>query len=403
MPIKYHSNRQLHARNTRVVPIAQSRLDQVADLAQEQYVNALSVNGYDALVYSRLTNGRRCTCSHVLELKAGQILDEKGNATESHIQSLLTGADFSIEDYATMRNPNPNATVQGIRVIQPEDYVTGKTPFKPHRENLELDDPFVTEVTTLQSMEDAFAEVNLGAVSAQKCSICYGSGFVGGYSLHNGNRFVLDVTYDKVTYSGYSVAQEVYPNLFTQQDEQGYIQFDITLPVGILSVDRVQLWNNSLPVKGATLRIGTNLTNLITLTEDTVLTYATGLPCIIVVSDADSFSHLELQFNMSSVHTYIEYPRLTKTGDLSVLDAIDSVQLVVSPQVMNVQAWDIIVDNVFKKSWRVTSSNWFNDRKMNIHGWDVSARLVQPYEVFTNIAGRFNNSTRYVSTRLPRK
>lgn len=402
MPVNYSSNRTLHARNTKAVPVAQKRLDQVADLAQEQYNNALSVDGYDALVYGRLTTGRRCTCSTVFNHATEQILDEKGNATEEHIQSLLTGSEFSIEDYATTGNTtsNPNfSPTMGMRVITPKSSVEKKAPYKP---TISEDDPFGTDLNSVQTIDDAFAEVNLGSVSANKCSLCYGSGFVGGYSLHNGNRFVLDSTYELKECRGYAIMQEQYPNLFDQADSLGEVRFTVTLPIGILSVDRIQVWNNNVAVKGAVVRIGTSLANLIPLDDATLLTFATGTPCFIVVSEADKFSHLELQFNLSSIHTYIEYPRLTKTGDLSVLEAIDSVQVVVSPLVLNVQPWDIIVDNVFKKSWRVTSSNWFNDRKMNIHGWDCQARLVQPYEVFVNMAGRFNNGTQYTTTRLPR-
>lgn len=403
MPVRHSSNRTLHARNTKAVPVAQKRIDQVADLAQEQYNNALSVNGYDALVYNRMTAGRICTCSKVFKHTTGQILDENGNATEAHIQALLTGSDFAIEDYATTTNPIANSSktaLKQIRTITPEGSVAIK---KPYKESIELEDPFATDVLPVETLDDAFSEVNLGAVSANKCGVCYGSGFAGGYSLHNGNRFVFDSTFPAMQCYGYAIMQEQAPNLFEQADEQGQVRFAVTLPIGALSVDRLQVWNNTTLIKDATLQIGSTLTNLITLDKASVMTFTNGLPCVIVVSGVEKFSHLELQFNMSSIHTYIEYPRLTKTGDLTVLDAIDGVTLIVSPLVLNVQAWDIVVDNVFKKAWRIQSSNWFNDRKMNIQGWDCQARLVQDYEAFKNLAGRFDNGTRYVTTNLPRK
>lgn len=403
MPIQHRSNRVLHARNSKSVAIAQQKIQQVADMAQEQYVNALAVNGYDALIYNRLTSGRRCTCSTVFNHAATQVLDSNGHATEAHIQSLLTGAEFSIEDYGVQVNPKPSATgIQMIKSLSPEDYPV-ESIYGRHKVSPEMSDPLATDVVETQNLEDAFAEVNLGAVTAQKCALCYGSTYVGGYSLHNGNRFVLDATYPTCELMGYTVANETYPNLLKRTDNSGYIAFIVTLPVGVVSVDRIKVWNNSTELNSYALRIGTNLTNLTTLDTGTILEYATGTPCLIVVSEVDDFSHVELQFNMSTVPTYIEYPRLSKTGDLSVLEAIDSVQIIVSPLVPSVQPWDIIVDNVFKKSWRVTSSNWFNDRNLNVHGWDVQARLVQSYEVFTGLSGRFLNTTRYVSTRLPRK
>lgn len=401
-PVQYNSNRQLHARNTKSVPVATKRINQVADLAQEQYNNALSVNGYDSVLYHRMDSGRICSCTKVFKHSTGQILDSNGNATQEHIQSLLTGADFAIEDYATTTNSQArpsNPALKIIRTISPQGSVSQK---KPHKESIQAEDPFATELLPVQNLNDAFSEVNLGAVSANKCGVCYGSGFAGGYSVHNGNRFILDATYaDKECY-GYSIMQDQAPHLFDQANSLGEVRFRVTLPIGILGVDRIQVWNNTTTINDATIRIGSSITNLIPLNNASVMLYATGLPCYIVVSNVEKFSHLELQFNLSSIHTYIEYPRLTKTGDLSVLDAIDGVQVVVSPLVMNVQAWDIIVDNVLKKIWRVQSSNWFNDRKMNIQGWDVQARLVQSYEVFSNLAGRFSNGTRYVTTNLPR-
>lgn len=401
MPIVQPPKRNLHPRNQKSVQIAQNTIQRVAPLAQEQYNNALKVNGYDAIVYNRLFNGRKCSCSKSAKVSP-TILDQDGNATQEHINSVLTGTGFGIRDYNVQRSDNPavfsfDQTQADLSVIANETT------------NTILSDAANPRVTTvIDEANDYDLEPELGTDMAGKCGVCYGNSFVGGYNVFNGNRIVLDTTYfsqpdAKIPYSSTrdaTILSSENPNKFELGDS-GYVIFQTVIPRNTLSLDSLRVFDNFEELRRTRLEIKFPADNaFLTLTPQNIINFATGLPVQLKVSGVDRFTHIEMQFNASNEITYIEYPRLTKTGDLSVLEAIDGVSLVVGPLVPSVQPWDIIVDNVFRKAWRVTSSNWFNDRTMNMHGWDIQAKLVQEYELQFNMPRR--KSQKKVTTNFNR-
>lgn len=387
MPVIQPPRRNLHPRNQRAVEIAQNTIQRVAPLAQEQYNNALRVNGYDAIIYNRLHSGRKCSCS-LLEKFSPTVLDTDGNATQEHIHTLLTGSKFGIRDYNTKTSNNPNV------FSFDETSADLSTPQDETLETISVDpDP---RTTTVEGGPDDFQlEQDLGNDMAGKCNICYGNSFVGGYSVFNGIRIVLDTTFFSLPDTSIphaalnetALIQTEMPNKFEVLDS-GYVIFQTVLPKNLVSLDGLRIWDNFTQITGRLEIKYPADVNFVTLNANNVLNFATGTTVQIKVSKVRYFTHVELQFNASRVVTHIEYPRLTKTGDLSVLEAIDGVSLVVGPLVTNIQPWDVIVDNVFRKIWRVTSSNWFNDRNMNIHGWDIQARLVQEYELQHNMLSR---------------
>lgn len=401
MPIVQPPKRNLGPKNRRTVEVAQNTIQRVAPLAQEQYNNALRVNGYDAIIYNRLFNGRKCSCSKAAKVSP-TVLDDDGNATQEHINTMLTGTRFGIKDYNVGTSENPNVfsfdqTQANTEVLQNENV------------NTMLPDLANPRVTTVIAEEDDYMlEPDLGSDMAGKCGVCYGNSYVGGYNVFNGSRTVLDTTFFtqpdlKIPYassSDASILNTECPNKFELGDS-GYIVFQTIIPKNTIALDSMRVFDNFQEVRRVRLEIKhPNDVSFVTLSPMNILNFATGLPVQLKVSGVSCFTHVELQFNLSEVIAYVEYPRLTKTGDLSVLDAIDGVSLVVGPLVPSVQPWDVIVDNVFKRAWRVTSSNWFNDRTMNIHGWDIQARLVQEYELQFNLPRR--NSQKKVTTNFNR-
>lgn len=409
MALKFTSNRQLHDKNTKAVAIAQRRLEQVAPVAQERYNNALAVNGYSAIIYNRLDTGIRCSCTQVVSVDPTNtaLLDENGNASQEHIHNLLSHS-FSISDYGiTDSNTAAQKVLTSEGLVQSNlrtyEVDTGNPSLRPehYRSDL-LDNPLASDVGIDIDVDDF--ELNPGMSTASKCTTCYGTGFVSGFSVNNGLRIILSPQTTDVDAFGYSVNQNAAPHSWqNQSDPASYVDFGVVIPRNVLSVDRIRVWNNGDDVTTqAVLELGATSSSLQPLTSSSLLTNAIGTRILIRVSAVDTFTSVELQFNLSQIDTNLDYPKLSKTGDLSVLDATSSVNLVVGPTVYRVAPWDVIYDNVNNKFWRVTNATNFQDKHRVIHGWDIDARLVQAYEIYNQLPVRNKNNPNIRTTQLPR-
>ncbi len=405
MPIVNQNNRNLHAKNTRSVSIAQNMISRAAPIYQEQVNNALRVNGYDCILYNKLYSGRKCSCS-IRAKESPTLLDENGNATQEQINSLLMGTNFGINNYNDKQSINPVGS--SIDVVNAEDTILTES-WNDIGGDGSSEEEVIIDETNIFNLE-----TDLSSGSAGRCGVCYNNSFVGGFSVFNGTRIVLDTTVfntpSQVYNANTTLSSDLYsvtidrtqsPYRFTYSDEASYVCFTVVLPANALSLDSIRVMDNFNYLNSALLMIA-NVANptFVPLTVNNLMSYANGLPCWIAVYNVEQFTHLEIQLNSSSLATYMDIPRLSKTGDLSVLEGIDPITLVVSPLVPLVQPWDVIVDNVYGKVWRVTSVQNFNDRNLNILGWDIQARLVQEYELYYNLVKR--TSVKYNTTNFNR-
>lgn len=398
MGFNFLSNRRLHDKNTKAVPIAIDRIKTVAPIVQERYHNAFIVNGFPCLVYTKLETGIKCSCTIGREESPIQpILDESGNAPENVLQSLLADSDFRVDDYGIKPNNNKNP----IKSIIIDSQNTERKEYDPSHE---IDNPLSTEVEA--DINDTFLSMQSDFRSTRRCGICYGSGYVGGYSLHNGNRFVLSTTTNNFELHGTTIDQTTHPHSFSRNTHDAYVEFTLTLPWGALSVDSIQVYNNVEKLKNPILTIKDIGGEFKELTPAMIMTYTKGIPIVVRISNFEEFTHLEIQFNMTKNPTYLEYPKFTKTGDLNVLDSTSAVQIIVSGLIYKIDAWDIIVDLHDRnriRYWRVTDSTNFQDRNAAVYGWEVNARLIQPYEIFCNLPSRNQKHIgQELTTKLPR-
>jgi len=370
MPIASHHNTQILARNTQTVDAALATLAAITPIAQQQYDNALKINGIPTVVYTRLTSGVRCTCSDSHDAsKSAPIFDEDGNATQDHIQSILTGTKVSIKRYGTRTSKDPagsDTLIDGAHIS-----------FDKHVLTTRLDDP-VGE--TVVGDDEFIDEVGLGAGFAGRCGVCFGTGWVGGFTPQHANRQVIDSTYPTTKYNA-TLNQDVYPHTM-EIFEGGYLEFSLILIKGAHSVECIRLFDNDVEIPSTQWSLTVDGgSGWQPLTFDTLLNYCTGSPVKVRLTFVGTLTHLEIQLALSKLPN-VEYPRLNATADRSVLEGIDPVSLNVGPTVPKVSADDVMVDTVYGKLWLVTASNWFNDARLNQHGYDVSARLIQTPEIF---------------------
>ena len=103
--------------------------------------------------------------------------------------------------------------------------------------------------------------------------------------------------------------------------------------------------------------------------------------CVFPDSNDNAFTHLELQFDLSSNPVYAEFSRLSLTENNELPENIDPQSLVLSPYIPQVQIYDLIIDSTYERVWKITNVQNLVDRTKNPYGWDVTARLVQRFEL----------------------
>lgn len=401
MPIKLAPTNRHHAKNSRLVDVAKSNIQAVIPIAQQLYDNALQVNGYEILVYNEMKTGRQCSCSRSVDIgPSAPLLDEKGNATQEHIAELLEGSSFKIKRYASRDGAFDGST------IEKQHNILGDT-------TSHIQDDVSTGTSTLvdDHMNMSEFETPLSSFDNGMCGVCFGTGYVGGFNILGGQRHIIEPDYGVDALSFVEVVKSELPYKWrfngealnfslTNTNDWGFIEWTMTLPYGLDSLDALRVFDNFISLKTPKKlywynTLSTNWEPLLSETKYvdqikyTILAdKGKRVKFRLYMPGGTEVTHIEFQYRLSSSNFFAEYPRLTETGDMSLMESMDAVQLVVSPLVIDLKPRDIIVDTVFGKYWKVTNSNYFNDVKRNVLGWDVNARLIQPNEVFRQLPTR---------------
>jgi hypothetical protein len=95
----------------------------------------------------------------------------------------------------------------------------------------------------------------------------------------------------------------------------------------------------------------------------------------------EGFTHLEVQFEMGVAPIYADWSRLSYNENLQLAENLDNPSLVISPSLPHVALYDLITESVYRRMWKITTANPAFDRERQINGWEVTARLLQTYEL----------------------
>jgi hypothetical protein len=97
--------------------------------------------------------------------------------------------------------------------------------------------------------------------------------------------------------------------------------------------------------------------------------------------EVTGFTHIEVQFEMALQPIYAEWSRLMYNENLQLVENLDSPSLVLSPSLPHVAMYDLVTESVYRKIWKINSANPAFDRERQVNGWEVTARLLQTYEL----------------------
>ena len=330
-------------------------------------LNSLEVNSYEILYYSKVMQGRSCTCSHSTQTDAWG-LDEQGNATPEQIASMLSpNGSYGIADYQSSGNsPKP---LIGNRV-SPDIHIQDE----PNES--QIGDGFEANTFSMDQLMSA-PHTDSGSVA---CGVCLGAGLVPGFNLFGGERIILDaqvVKYSRNT----QINREVFPNSFTYVNG-GWVDFELTIPFSVHSVICVRLMNNLAPAQGFVSLIEGSVEE--SLTPNSILHYKGGTYKI-RVRPLEEFTHVEIVWNYLSTPIRADYPNFDIINNLQVLAGEENVSLELGPNLPECKPYDLILDPTFQKLWRVVSVRTRFTREQELLGWECQGRLVQPYETIAGV------------------
>lgn len=392
MALILRNNRSLQPRNNGSVNIARSAIDQTLPRAIRQYENALSVNGFPIIYYRRRNTGLRCTCCggqtptgpvpmtpDVLQ-PGVTVLDSEGAGTEDFLNSMLQGSVFSIDRYGSRNRmvdanggDNPQRSVPHSPLIQSKEI---------HNKSGDMDDPFVDQLepTDTDDLFDTGIENNLAVATATTgCAVCLGTGWVGGYDPSNAMRVVYDT---QAPWSGSLLLDQTSaPDRWLLQGDRT-VSIKVLMPAGAVGLEAFRVWNNRDQISQVQAWLRTP--NGTVLFDRDVPNFCDGTykHITLVFSEAvEAFTHLEIQFEMGLSPVYAEWSRLSYNENLQLPENMDTPNLVISPSLPHVSLYDLVTESVYRKIWKITSSNPAFDRERQVNGWEVTARLLQTYEL----------------------
>lgn len=360
----------LTSMNARVSDVAQKMVEQVAPIHQQRMMAAFRVQGLQGILYSRLNQGPRCTCHS----RNNEIvnLDPDGKASAGAINRVLTGSqNFGVSDYK-----DRPATADEEFDVFGDDATSPNNAFNQWmgtdnttRDNSSDETMVYDDGQSADGLDLPDFDLNEFGLSDVTCPICFGSNVVGGYSMMRGFRKVF-VPSDFATHSVVDpLTFELSPGEHTTA---------ITVPRGVTRLDVFRVMRGKVPVAAKFYVDNQDVSN-----ANLVRALGDGIVRKLRVVTDSPMTHVEIQFALSEESMYFEVPKRTRTPDLAVLEQHEPFQIIVSPDVPQLYAQDIIVESQLGKHLIVTQVSPWNTKAMTVLGHEVQVRVAQPQELYT--------------------
>lgn len=385
MPVKTSNNNRILPANARAADVATKAIQEILPVQQMRYQSAFRVQGFEGVLYNRLYQGPKCTCKSSQKHLASR-LDESGKAKPGVINELMVGQTFDVSAYGhsgPQDDPfdsvvSPQAPVNKYQgVFDNVGLEPDSLPTRVVDSGFGDNGPASVEFN-LDELAADFDASNLGMTEAS-CAVCFGTGFVGGYVPLYGKRLVR--TADQVELQSID-SIDVARTPWTASSEK--FKFTEVLPFGAVALDTFRVMHDHKPV-AANFTIDGSPVN-----EISVLKYCDGRPHLIEVIFANrtAFTHVEIQFKTSADDAFFEFPKLSKSSDIALLDNTEPFQIILSPLVPSVQVEDVFTDSTYGKALIVQSVNTWNTRNRQTLGWECQVRVAQPPEIYNYLPRR---------------
>ncbi len=388
-PVRTSNNNRILAPNARQVDVAKRAIQEILPVQQQKTTDAFLVQGFEGVLYNRLYQGRKCTCQSS-QKQINTRLGVDGKASQGMISELVSGVKFDVsaygqhakqlDPYDTVTSPEaPGNKHQGTfdNVANDPSQIPARIGGVPFGDNGPID-------FDIHSLADDWDDGHI-ATTEVACTVCFGTSYVGGYSSLYGRRIVLAASeIDLPVGATLDVAKT--PWSATCQA----FSFVTVLPYQANFLDCIRVWNSNKMV-AANFTVDGNAVN-----SRTILQYCDGKPHRInvdfVPQNGDDgikeWTHIEIQFKTSHDRALFEFPRINKSGDMTLLDQTEPFQIILSPMIPLVQMEDVFTESTYGKTLIVSSVNTWNTRQVQTLGWECQVRVAQPQEIYNLLPRR---------------
>lgn len=342
------TNKRVNARNF-IHESAQKRLDETVAPANTQYQNSLFVNAVKIDLYQLGAKTRPCSCEKTEVLPELRDIGGEEAVVPTHTEGTDTHVSIGLQDNFFGTHTEQEYNDEVLDAIDD----TGYTNF--HEEPIN---------GSINHVESVLSGQNT------RCGICYKSGWQPGYIAYGKQRSIL-TTYDIQDVDGYFINRTKAPHAFEKQHKEGYVEFAIKVP----KYFKLLTWSirdNTDIIEGAKLYTTTGA-----LTSQELRAHA-GKQLILRIRETE-FTHVSIEFDLGQ-ELRANISAETATLDYSRLDATSSLNIVLPPEVPNVQSGDIVVIKDRKLVLKLNDRNPRQTATKRIMGWESQARVLQPTE-----------------------
>ena len=406
MPYVERSNNRILPANARAADVAEKAIQEIMPVQQRRMYDAFRPQGITCIHYSRQTSGRKCNCQSSAKQING-LLDKDGKASAGTINRMLTGnLEFNVTPYnfdlkrlpgVTSTQTSPFAPVnknQGVFDIATKD---ADIPFADLINGKHgMGDNGPVEDTTIDELVGDW-DASIMGFSDVACPICFGTGFVGGFSPYHGHRQVLTVT-DMQLLVGSEINTLRRPFASTGPG----FNVIVILPAGAIGIDVFRVWNMANPVNNVQISIdGTALTS-----EGQLMQYCDGKPHLLQFTGLNGqpfeFTHLEIQFQTTTESVYFEFPKRPTSNNTDLLEQMEPFNIIMSPNLPHLESMDVIIESQLGKVLIVQNTNPWRSRQRNLLGWEAEVRVIQPMELFRILPNRGRVMNKDATTAMVR-
>lgn len=396
-PVRTSNNNKVLSSNARNSDVASRAIQEILPAQQMRYYSAFRVQGFEGVLYNRVKQGLKCTCG-ASERHLASRLDEDGKAKPGVINELLTGVSvFNVTPYGqSMPRDNPFDSVvspqapvnkhQGVfDIVQAEPQSLPANVTDGFGDNGPLSAEF--DIDTLVGEFDA----SHAGYSEVSCPICFGTNFVGGYAPLYGCRIVKPVNEVVIPAEGViDLTRKPW------RCKSRAFEFYTVLPFGAQCLDIFRVCNDKKVVP-ANFTIDGQPIN-----PTTVLRFCDGRLHLVKAEFQDNtdWTHIEIQFGTSAEAAFFEFPRLSKSSDISLLDQTEPFQIILSPLIPLVEVQDIFTDTGTGKALIVETVNSWNTRNKDVLGWECQVRPIQQPELYNLLPRRRRTLTKTQTSNI---
>ena len=388
MPVRQPSNNKILPANSRAVDVATRAINEITPVFQTRMNNAFRVQGSQGILYNRLEHGEHCTCGSTRHALATR-LDQEGNLHEGALTELLTGMTSAIEPYGKRHEAtitSPDAPKNKHQSMSDTHFNTDDLVIELFNEESFKDDGAKRE-QTLDDLVGNFDTTSLG-LSDVACPVCFGTGFIGGFTPLFGYRQVVPVQAVELPFDA-----ELNPNARPWNAHTTSATFQLLVPAGITSLDALRVLNMQ-DIVPAIIFINDQQLLSRTLFEHKGQTVTVRIE----FAEATVFTHIEFQCALSVESPYFELPRMPQSGSLQQLDSTLPFTLLLSPNVPFVFKQDVIVEATTGRVLIVGDvSPWATKERHNL-GHEVQVRVAQPLELYHILPRRGRTLTKPKTT-----